>query len=138
MAVPLNKRSLIDASLTRQVTFAALDDESISASVDLGPNRYPTLERVQIKLTTTASATAAEGQTVSINIQHSDQPNIDFQIIQEVDPIFLTATESGIAATERYLALSPSIRRYVRMHTYTDDVEGGDASDAGATMEFVF
>ena len=140
MAVALpNARRLADADKSVNVALPNAANTVNTNSIDLEQvSPYPTTEAFQVRIQISA-ATGANSKNINARIQDSAD-NSNWTNVAVLGNPILTAVDNanaGFTATEVYVQLPPSIRRYIRVQA-TGEANGGNAADGTVTATLVF
>ena len=110
-----------------------------SNAIDLGANPAFTLEKVQVKLSTTAG-NGANNKNINLVLQHSGEAGANFTNISKVAAPVLTvvdANNAGYAAGEEVVYLPPDAKRYIRASA-TGEANGGNAANGSFELVLLF
>jgi hypothetical protein len=131
-----NDRLLKDAQL---IASTALPNaaNTVTATINLGPQPYSASERINIRINTTAG-NGANNSTITAVFQHSNESNANFTNIPELATLVLTdANNAGYPATERKVKLPQSARQYLRVSA-TGVTGGGNAANGTLTLSATY
>lgn len=130
-------RSLKDAKLRAVTALPAAAANNSSASIDLGPKPYPTIETIQARIGIPATTTLVDDKDITFKIQDSAD-NSTFADVAALAPFIVGGkTGNGSDAAERVVSLPPSVRRYVRVNAAVE-ASGGNNTPTSYTFELVF
>ena len=131
-----NDRLLKDALL---IASTALPNASntVTATINLGPQPYSASEHINIRINTTAG-NGANNSTITIVVQSSNESNANFTNIPELATLVLTDDDdAGYPATERKLKLPQSVKQYLRC-TAIGVTGGGNAANGTLTLSATY
>ena len=130
-------RFLKDVKLRAVTALPAANANNNSASIDLGPKPYPTIETIQARIGLPATTTLVHEKDITFKIQDSADNTTFADVAALATFVVGGISGNGNAAAERVVSLPPTVRRYVRVNAAVE-TGGGDNTGTSYTFELVF
>ena len=132
-------RRIFDQTLLTTVALSAAGASTASDPIDLGEGfQFPTNEHCQFAVDVPALANLAEGETVTLKVQHAATTAAsDFLDLPGASAIITGDVGGGAVASSFAFSVPPDCRRYLRLHVAVS-AAGGDNTAVEATLALAF